>query len=512
MINLFTRRFAALILPTLWGLMLFSPPAEAVEEKSPVPPVTYRPGGSEPVPPALSIAPIPPGTSPLGNNPAGGAVAVSSPGRVTSPGDLEQLIFIRDNNDPLKGLDWRIEEWAEGRGLEADEKGRLRVLTIDRGGLVGRLSLKGLEALTEFRCRNNPLIDLELADLPALRKVSVNGGELEQLTKNCFSGLSGLSELDLSGNRLSVLDKNSLGALTGLLNLNLSDNLLTRLGRGSFTGLENLAELYLDRNRIAELEWGTFSPLTNLAALQLTGNRLVELDSGCFLGLKGLEVLQLDENRIRQVGREAFKDLKALKYLDMSDNQLTDLNPLTLAGLENLAEVDLEANSLPLGAMHRLRQNLGPETYVYFREQRDVYFSVRVQYLPLQDHYLLPPEDSFINRVPSHGDLMGDEPEGAEYSPAPEEGRPGRVDFKSPGVYQLTLINGEACSDPDAASRTGYFIIVDRCPTLEEATAVLGSRSLVGRLVQGLSQRGYLEAPSSNPKMVSALKALFKLQ
>ena len=490
------------------GLLLWPLPVSA-QDPSASPPVSYAPDGSAPLPPALSIDPIAPGSSPLERSkPSSDSSGLASLGLITETADLAALESILRDNDPQRRLDWAIGRQGLGGGLEADGQGRLRRLDLEERSLTGRLSLKGLAGLIEFRSRGNPLNDLELADLPVLRKITVNGAEMELVAKSCFSGLTGAEELDLRANGIGQVEREAFQGLPDLAILNLSDNRLRRLGRQSFSGLERLSELYLDRNRLAELEAGLFSPLPDLAILQLSGNRLAEIGKTMFSGLSRLELLHLDENRLSRISREAFQELKSLKYLDLSDNHLSELDPDTFKSAA-LAELDLEGNQMPLGAMARLRSGLDPETYIYFREQKDVYFAVRVQLLPRQNHYSLPPGDAWLNGASSYGDLLGSEPDGAEYRPAEAAGQAGRLNFRLPGVYRLTLSNPALGADPDAVSRTGYFIIVDRCPSLDEATAILGSRALAGRLVQSLNKRGYLEAPASNPKLISALKALF---
>ncbi len=482
------------------------------------------------VAPAPSVVPLPPVASPAPasgdqKNPAlrGAAPALSLypeevqsslpkervPDLVADPGDVACLNALRRNNDAGNRLGWDLDGEAAGEGIQADAEGRLIRLTLPDVGLTGLLDLAGAKRLTEIKSTGNQLTGLRLSGLNRLRQVSLTGGGLTRLPRGDLSGLASLTNLDLANNRIEIFENGALAGAARLERLRLTGNQLAFLDRGCFTGLERLAELNLDGNRIKEIRWGALAPLTGLVTLHLGGNRLQEIGAGLFPGLVNLEILHLENNRITRLAREALTGLTALKYLDLSNNRLAGLPSGALSGLENLSEIDLTGNCLPLGALKTVVDEAPEGAHLYLRGQKDVYFGLRVQLMPKADSFIIPPSDAFINGVPSQGRILGDDPAGATYAPAEAEGGAGRLTFHRPGVYTLVLTNSELSDDPDLSATTGRFLVVDRHPTVEEATKKLGSRDLAAGLVGALASRGFVEAPSGHPKRVSALKALF---
>lgn len=429
------------------------------------------------------------------------------PGLVTHPGDVALLEKLRKNNAPAGALNWGGGAELSGPGLQADAEGRLSGLSLDKLGLSRRLDLTGAEGLLEVKSVGNPLTGLRLGGLASLRSLGLAGANLNRLERGTLAGLSGLTNLDLTDSGLEKIDPKALAALKSLESLDLSGNQLEQVGKGWFTGLDSLETLNLNNNNIYEVKWGSLSSLTGLVTLQLAGNRLTEINGGFFPGLTGLEVLYLENNRLTHLTQDALAGLLSLKYIDLSNNYLKSMP--SLSHLENLSGVDLSGNCLSLGAMKDILAGLPENTNLHLKRQEQVYFGLRVQLLPQQDHYLIPAGDAFIDDIPSHGRILGPNPAGASYTPPEAAGQPGRLTFHQPGLYTLLLTNSGLGDSPDLSAATGAFLVVDVQPEAAEAAQRLGRWDLVAGLVQALASRGFVEAPASHPKRITALKAIF---
>lgn len=489
----------------------------------PLPPTASSPPPTAPRAPTDQQDPVATGQDRVsGEDPAGAVPALSIypettrsalpkgavPGLVTNPRDVALLEKLRRNNDPAGKLGWETGAEVSGPGLQGDAEGRLSGLNLENLDLSGVLDLAGAEALLEFKSVGNPLTGLRMTGLSRLSSLTLTGGSLGRLGRGALTGLTNLISLDLSRSGIEKIEANALAGLKSLENLRLNDNRLEQLGQGCFNGLNSVAELDLNNNQLSEVRWGALAPLTGLVTLHLAGNHLREIHGGFFPGLTNLEILHLENNRLVNVTREALADLSALKYMDLSNNYLKSLP--TLGYFENLSEVDLTANCLTLGAMKEILSAVPNNAAIHLKGQANVYFGLRVQQLPGQDHYLIPPEDAFIDDIPSYGRVLGPDPSGASYTPPETAGQPGRLTFHRPGRYALLLTNSGLGDTPDLSTTTGVFVVVDSCPTEAEAVKLLGSRELAAGLVRNLADRGFVEAPSANPKRISALEALFQ--
>ena len=505
--NIVTAFFLGLLLLPAGGLwaqevdeLFISPEVPPAPAAPPMPPKGF---GTSEVPPELSAAPADDHKPPQVKIPS------AREGLVSDPGDLALLKGIIRNNDSTARLAWRFDGAAAGPEITADGQGRLKSLYFIGENLTGTLRLTGAEGLTELRSLWNRFTGLELTDLPALRTVMINNAALTRVGPDHLRNLPSLSSLNLSANSLESLGPGALTGLDGLETVHLTSNRLSRLRRGTFTDLKALTELYLDDNRLAEVEWAALAPLESLATLQLAGNRLTEIGPGLLPGLTRLEILHLQDNRIARILPGALDGLPALRFIDLSNNRLSMIHPKILADLPSLSELDLHGNRFSLGALRTVRDAMPDGVYLFLRDQKNVYFSVRVQLRSQVDYFTIPAEDAFIDGVSTSGEILGDDPTGATYIPAEAEGQSGRLVFHRPGVYSLMLSNSELVDDPDVTVTTGLFLVIDEPPTVAEARRVLGNRDLAGGLVRALTARGYVEAPWTNPKRTSALNALF---
>ena len=494
----------------------------------PVPPPDLGPAPfAPPLPPPEQAGPETGGLSPALELPPGLADALSiypsssqapmpkamvdleGGGPVFEPNDVSILKEFKRKADLTGRLGWSVGDEVSGRGIEGDDSGRLTRLILEEAGLSGSLDISGAAALTEIKSTSNRFVSMNISGLPLLSQLMVNGAELGVLPKGALTRLPALSSLNLGSNRINSIEAEAFSGLAGLDILNLSDNGLRHIGKQYWAGLGRLVDLNLSGNRLETLPRSSFASLSRLTGLNLAGNRLKEVGEGVFQGLGKLETLRLDNNRLDRLSRGSFSGLESLKNINLSGNRLAAPDAALFSGLSHLADVDLRGNCLPLGSMKTLQDKVSAGTYLRLRNQSRVYFSLRVQLLGKTDSFTVPGRDAAINGLPSRFELVDGDPSGAVYTPPAKQGESGRLVFSRPGVYRFKLSNRELSEDPEVASTSGHILVVDKHPTLAEATELLGSRDLAKALIDGLSRRGFVEVPAGNAKMVSALKALF---
>lgn len=430
-------------------------------------------------------------------------------GLIFNAGDVTALKEFRRRADLGNKLDWSVGDEIAGRGLEGDDEGRLTRLILEDGRLEGSLELAGAGSVIEVKSAGNAFVSVKLADLPLLTILSVTGSELRSLDKGAFASLPALSVLNLSFNKIDQINPETFNALSRLDSLNLSHNKLRYVDKRLLSKFSRLVDLNLAYNSISDFQRGVFEAAPWLISLNLAGNQIREVGEGTFQGLGRLESLNLSDNRIYRLSRGAFSGLKILKNLDLSGNRLTSFEAALLTGADKAAEVDLRRNCLPLSSLKNLRDTAPGGIYLRLGDQKDVYFSLRVQFLPRVGSFMVPARDAVIDGLASQVTVVGDENSGAEYIPPEKSGGAGRLIFKKSGLYRLKIRSGEAADDSGISAESGYILVVDKCPELSEAADMLGSLELAKALIGGLESKGFVEVPSADDSIVPAVMALF---
>ena len=106
--------------------------------------------------------------------------------------------------------------------------------------------------------------------------------------------------------------------------LDLSKNQLNELTKQDFTGLRRLETLILRQNKLTYLSYAIFSRCRTITTLDLSDNNLSIIDSHAFRSLYRLKILLLSNNPLgqRSITNYLMKPLKNLQYLDLENTQL----------------------------------------------------------------------------------------------------------------------------------------------------------------------------------------------
>ena len=222
--------------------------------------------------------------------------------------------------------------------LSAEEIGKVEGMLLIYGLTTGSKieSLKGIEyftALTELRCSNNELTELDVTQNTALTDLNCSENELTELdvTKN-----TALTELRCSDNALTELDVSKNTALTSL---NCSYNALTELDVSQNTALTYLG---CYSNELTALDVSKNTALTDLSCYS---NELTALDVSQNTALTRLDCYN---NALTEL--DVSKNTE-LEHLWCNDNALTALDVS-----KNTALTRLDCNNNALTALD-LSQN-----------------------------------------------------------------------------------------------------------------------------------------------------------
>ena len=179
-----------------------------------------------------------------------------------------------------------------------------------------------------------------LANLSALKELSLTGGDPGELFSDCFvehtdvlDRLYSLTSLTLKKLNLNDQDIQGLSHLTSLEKLDLSGNTLTDLC--SLRNLRDLTYLDLSFNEISDIQ--VLSNFRKLEELDLSFNEISDITPIQFLF--SLTILEIDSNEISDI-----EGLANLENLSLTDNQIADITLLAL--LPNLSWLCVNENQM----------------------------------------------------------------------------------------------------------------------------------------------------------------------
>ena len=208
--------------------------------------------------------------------------------------------------------------------------------------------------------------NISFANHSFLKLVNLN---LENIERNAFYGILGVTDLnlntnklknfssnylstlkllDLSHNEINVLTSQMFAHLKELTSLRLEDNKIDSIELKAFEGLDILKHLYLSLNNIKQFNKNSFIELSKLNILDLDQNYIKSIEEGQLNGLDSLNHMSLKFNEFNQVKKKSFAKLFSLAFLDFSNQNIVDLEANFLTGLNKLSYLYLNDNSLIL--------------------------------------------------------------------------------------------------------------------------------------------------------------------
>ena len=249
---------------------------------------------------------------------------------------FETSLPINEDNFPDDNFRNYIKTYkAGGRDvLTVEEQRKVETIEVEGKNIS---SLRGIEAfpnLTELKCGNNSIQNLDLRQNPKLKTLKCNKNQLTQLD---LSKNPDIDYLNCSENQLEQLD---VSHLKDLVNLDCSHNNLEQLDVRNSKFLETL---YCSSNRLTELD-ADVTHKSRLVSVECQNNQLTSLILGQNKLLKKLNCANNQLTQLNLNNMISLKDLNCfnnqLTVLDVSDSpELTKLwlgdNHLTSLNLDN---------------------------------------------------------------------------------------------------------------------------------------------------------------------------------
>ena len=225
-------------------------------------------------------------------------------------------------------------------------------------------TLKGIEyftALTELKCDQNQLTELEVSQNTALQTLYCG---FNQLTELDVSQNTALIYLSCHYNQLTELD---VSQNTALRTLYCYSNQLTELDVSQNTALKSLS---CHKNQLTSLD---VSPNTTLRSLSCHDNQLTELDvSGC----TALTTLECYNNRLTSLDASGCT---ALETLECYNNRLTSIDVSGCNELRRLYCYQNQIKGAAMDALVELHTKYPRMMYViYYENEQNVMTTVQV--------------------------------------------------------------------------------------------------------------------------------------
>ncbi|CAG9790723.1 unnamed protein product [Diatraea saccharalis] len=220
--------------------------------------------------------------------------------------------------------------------------------------------LPSLKKLTIDRCKTSPLPSALLHGDVKLQELVVTGSGVQGIPKGFFDGLVNLQVLDLKDNAIRVLDSDVFRPLRALQRLNLNGNRIEVLPAQLFAGLRRLISFSADANQMRSIADDAFQGAVNLQTLSLAQNRLTlsnqeTEDAGYmqveryspFSSLSRLRVLSLSHNQMARVCHDwQFLLIQELRVLDLRYNNYTTLTREDVQFLNANITIDMRQNKI----------------------------------------------------------------------------------------------------------------------------------------------------------------------
>ncbi|KAG8338294.1 hypothetical protein J6590_005839 [Homalodisca vitripennis] len=233
--------------------------------------------------------------------------------------------------------------------------GRDALLTI--ASALQALSPSAAVSLLDCSLQNVSFLPASLLQNVSLHGLVISSGELRQVSREAFTGLSTpLQALGLPNNLLDSVPTEALHSLHHLERLDLSHNRLQRIHNTSFENLTGLMFLDLSDNMINWISPDAFMPVPLLQTLRLQGNRLGVSMVASLQGLRRLRELDLSGNSLAgPLGPSTLPRLPSLAVLSLAHNQLSSVTRGALAGLDTLSSLSLHHNQIDVLEDHAFR-------------------------------------------------------------------------------------------------------------------------------------------------------------
>ncbi|XP_077297692.1 uncharacterized protein LOC143919287 [Arctopsyche grandis] len=205
---------------------------------------------------------------------------------------------------------------------------------------------KELPSVSRLEIQENPLLDFKDRSqmYPNLKRLSISGSNLNNITRANFGMHPKLIELILINNQISHIAQDAFENVANIKNLDLSSNLIKMIPI-ELKNLHQLRLLNFSHNQIDTLE--EISYVKYLITLDLSKNKINTISIKAFKNMKHLEELYLQDNNIDHLKASVFISLAKLKKLDLHGNNLKAIPVEIFVPIENtLIFLDITDNTM----------------------------------------------------------------------------------------------------------------------------------------------------------------------
>ncbi|XP_012286845.1 chaoptin isoform X2 [Orussus abietinus] len=185
-----------------------------------------------------------------------------------------------------------------------------------------------------------------LLNLDSLKRISLSGNHLQEISEGTFQQLYNLSSIDLSYNDIDNVANGAFAGLIHLYRLNLKGNKLTSFAGEYFSTGTGLEVLDLSDNQIRHLSATSFAIHPRLRDINLSGNQFAQFPSDFIKPLQFLEIVDLSQNNLRSIGEFSFSQVGRLRKLDLSKNKIEFVEELAFHNSTQLQTLDLSENNI----------------------------------------------------------------------------------------------------------------------------------------------------------------------
>jgi uncharacterized repeat protein (TIGR01451 family) len=235
--------------------------------------------------------------------------------------------------------------------IDVSEAQDILELDISGAGITDFSGIENFNAMKQFSCLNNLMIDLDLTGLTAVEVVNCSGNAnlgiiyasgLQHVYNIDYTNNPNLANLDISDCPLMGvvnITENTFSALdisnSGVMGININSTSFSAI---DFTGCNSLTNIVIWNSQLPTI---SFQNLPGLTQITLSGNLL--LSNINVTNCPNLNYLYCNESNLSSLD---FTNMQGLQYLFCSDNHFTTLDVSSLTHLIQLACMNNQLQSL----------------------------------------------------------------------------------------------------------------------------------------------------------------------
>ncbi|XP_044746541.1 phospholipase A2 inhibitor-like [Coccinella septempunctata] len=203
--------------------------------------------------------------------------------------------------------------------------------------------LPELNSLSFYGCGIRDISRSAFENLPKLRVIRIDHGNLTTLSGGIFNDLPSLEDLSLFQNQISQIESSTFAAMTALKQVIFSRNQLTAIDSVWFFYSPNLTLLDVSYNKIQEINKYTFEFAPNLKDIFLDCNEIKHIGEKTFIHFDNIEIISLRHNKLTELNSNIFPNKFRVDVLYLNANFLNFI-PQTLLEKLSIKVIDLAGN------------------------------------------------------------------------------------------------------------------------------------------------------------------------